>query len=203
MILKSWSPCIPIPSIRFTSLNNYNEPDTIYFKSCMMLISLNISKALKFFPPNQRYSGNWDERGAGRRGRKNSHLSWAYSLTVLEIKVTDSETRDSWRKEVFAREEMSCKHATSSLPHLSRWVFFSLSQWCHYQVILKFFFNEGVLVTLCILNLGIEFVLPIECHFKVGGPRTASFSLIWWLTIFSTSIGRGRVEKAGKLRVWG
>lgn len=135
------------------------------------------------------------------------HARLIYWLMVcfIEIKVTDSETRDSWRKEVFPRKEMSCKHATSSLPHLSRWVFFfSLSQWCHYQVILKsFFFNEGVSVALCILNLGIEFVLPTECHFKVEGPRTASFSLKWWLPIFSTSIGHGMVVKVGKLRVWG
>lgn len=189
-----------------TSMNYYTEPDTIYFKSCMMLICLNVSKGLKFFSLNQRHSGNWDRRGG--QGEEEGKQLPILGLLLGCPWVTDSETRDSWRKEVFAREEMSCKHATSSfassLSHLLRWVFFfSLSQWCHYQVILKFFLNEGVSFALCILNLAIEFVLPTEYHFKVEGPRTTSFSLIWWLPIFSTSIGHGRVVKAGKLRVWG
>lgn len=57
MILKSLSPCISNPSIMFASLNNYTEPDTIYFKSCMMVICLSISKGLKFFPQTKGIMG--------------------------------------------------------------------------------------------------------------------------------------------------
>lgn len=207
---QEWSRMIFLysnPKYQVTSMNYYTEPDTIYFKNCMMLICLNVSKGLKFFSPNQRHSGNWDKRGAGRRGRENSRLSWTYSLAVLESLIQKPGTHEG--KKSLQEKRCHCKHATSSftssLLHLLRWVFFfSLSQWCHYQVILKFFFlNEGVSFALCILNLATEFVLPTECHFEVQGPRTTSFILIWWLPIFSTSIGHGRVVKAGKLRLWG
>lgn len=37
------------PKYQVTSMNYYTEPDTIYFKNCMMLICLNVSKGLKSF----------------------------------------------------------------------------------------------------------------------------------------------------------
>lgn len=45
------------PKYQVTSMNYYTEPDTIYFKSCMMLICLNVSKGLKFFPQTKGIVG--------------------------------------------------------------------------------------------------------------------------------------------------